>query len=193
MQARVCVPVASGTWFSSQEFWIIWTLMFYKTPLAVAVPSSTCLVSPTKTGQQSHNAQHQHTWVWLGITKCAWYLAPIKLRVVAAWPGCVKSNGCKVGTPQPSLCCKPHPKLLPIPQYVQCLQAWACCSAFDLARLGGWGSGVCVLVGGASQPQHLVHFPKPQTLQLTYCTTAYSTPSHSSQDFNTKKGTSQET
>ena len=51
--------------------------------------------------------------------------------------------------------------------------------------LGQW----CVFGGGgASQPQHLVHFPKLQTLQLTYCTIACSTPSHSLQDSNTKKG-----
>ena len=60
--------------------------------------------------------------------------------------------------------------------------------------LGGWGSGVFLGGGGgASQPQHLVHFPKLQTLQLTYCTIACSTPSHSVQDSNTKKGGFQET
>ena len=32
-----------------------------------------------------------------------------------------------------------------------------------------------------------MRFPKLQTLQLTYCTIAYSTPSHSLQDSNTKK------
>ena len=56
MQERVCVPVASGVWFSSLEFWLVWTLMFYKTPMAVVVPCSTCLVCPTKTGWQSRDA-----------------------------------------------------------------------------------------------------------------------------------------
>ena len=60
MQVKICTPVASGIRFSFQELWTIWTLMFYKTPMAVAALCVICIACPTNAQQSSHNALHQH-------------------------------------------------------------------------------------------------------------------------------------